>query len=154
MWQVSKSKDLLWAALGLSIFVGGLVYMNRQKQPEPVVIELKSDASSSPEHAMVQQALLAPDSIVQEDTLSEVVPVSELTQVATPELPVKGEPLPIAWESRPAPEASDVKLSASLERSLAASADLRTDEYTNPSSELNLESIASLRAIREQRQGQ
>ena len=44
------------------------------------------------------------------------------------------------------------ELSPALQRSLAASAALRTEAYIDPNSDLNRQRIASLRQIREQRQ--
>ena len=56
------------------------------------------------------------------------------------------------WQSVPAPTMDQVALSPSLQRSIDASEDLRTDDYIDPNSAHNLEAVAALRALRTQRQ--
>jgi hypothetical protein len=60
---------------------------------------------------------------------------------------VKKEPNP-----RAAPNFDEVALSDSLQRSLQVSAALRSESYSNPSSQLNAERIQQIRTLRKNRQ--
>jgi hypothetical protein len=134
------------AALGALVF-----FVTRSERPDPIVIDLRETTTKSAEHELVSQTLKDPETFAanEEQALAAALQPDAATPTPTP-----GAPLPVAWERKPAPNIDEVELSPALQRSLAASAHLRTDAYINPKSSLNLQSVASLREIREQRQSE
>lgn len=146
-----KNRDLIYAAIGIGAMALILLFVARQNQPQELTIDLGPERKLGDAHQMVADALMDIDSAAaQQDSATRSGPSGYAASDAP--LPVAGEPLPVAWESKPAPEASHVGLSPSLERSLAASAELRQERYTNPSSPHNLQQIETLRSIRQERQ--
>ena len=150
---MNKYKYLLFVVLGIAVIASLIFVFNQPEAPT----SLKPDTSvslepaQSLEDALVSEVLAdteafaeAEDAAILEASVSEVPP-------SVP-LPVSGSPLPVAWESKPAPNMDEVELSPALQRSLAASAPLRTEAYMNPSSDFNLERVESLREIRQRRQ--
>lgn len=150
---MKKHKDFLFTLLGVAVLAGLIFAVYQSKQPEPVVIDLSQQPAKSPEHQLVSEILKDTEVFAEaeDNHLSEPRP-SVAPQLNGAVIPVAGQPLPVAWDSQPAPNIDEVELSPSLQRSLAASASLRTEAYTNPSSELNLQRVADLRQIRQDRQ--
>jgi len=146
-----RNKDLFWAAIGLCLFALFVFTLNRLKQPREVILDLGVEKELSQQHRFIETSLGNAEELAKAEDAA-LVSVKPPVLPAANARPVEGAPLPVAWASKPAPEASEVKLSASLQRSLAASADLRSEQYTDPSSELNLQRVHSLRQIREKRQ--
>lgn len=145
-----KNKDLIWGIVALALFACFVFALNRINQPERIILEFEETAKSK-EQIFIANSLKEIDGLVDAQEAA-IVRRTESTTTAVPvPVPVAGTALPVAWQSLPAPEADSIGLSDSLERSLAGSAELRTEPYINPSSDLNLRSIESLRAIREQR---
>lgn len=145
-----KSKELLWTFVGFilfGLFVFGLSWINR---PEKIVIEFEESAKSD-EHEFIGEVLLEPEAQAEKENIAVSQTGSDISSNATGNsLPVD---LPLAkkWESRPAPEADEVELSESFQRSLANSAPLATEEFLDIQSDLNNSTIGALQALSIQR---
>lgn len=150
--MLTTKKEFLWSVGPIAIIALLVFTLNRANQPKEVTLEIEVTEKSK-EHEFVANSLNQIERVIaaQEEAISRTSG-NEMTLLAPALVP--GAPLPVAWQSSPAFEADAVDLSPSLERSLAAGAELRTEPYTNPSSDLNLQRIESLRDIREQRQEQ
>ncbi|MGB0745099.1 MAG: hypothetical protein ACPGSB_11305 [Opitutales bacterium] len=144
-----KNKDMLLTLGGIALMALLIFAVRQSRQPEPVVLDLKNKPEMSEEHSFVRDALLDADVLAraEDSSLSRIEQDSPADDV----LPVAGAPLARNWESKPAPEADAVELSPALQRSLAASAHLRTDDYINPNSEYNLEAARALQEARKSR---
>lgn len=147
---MKKQRGLLYTLLGIGVIAMLIFITYRSEQPEPVKLNF-SEKPQTKEHALVGEILADTEGFIAEEETS-VNQTEQLKLSAPVPLPVAGNPLPVAWESEPAPDIGETELSPSLQRSLAASASLRSEAYTNPSSELNLERVENIRAIRKQRQ--
>lgn len=149
---MKKHTDFILTLAGIALLAGMIALVYQSNQPDPIVLDFTDLPALSDEHKHIGEALKDPEAFsVSEDMelLSRQSPAPLLSSESP--LPTLGAPLPVAWESQPAPTIDEVELSPALERSLAASASLRTEDYTNPSSELNLQRIEDLREIRLQR---
>ena len=148
---MKQHKDFLYTILGISVIVLLIFITHKSRQSEPIQLNF-TEQSQTREHELVGEILDDTESFaVAEDAAVENKPQKTSLPDTSVPLPVAGAPLPVAWESTSAPNISEVELSPSLQRSLAASVDLRTEQYTNPSSELNLRRVEDLRAIRKNR---
>jgi hypothetical protein len=145
---MKKHKDLLLTLLAIAVIAGLIFAVKWSKRSELPTIDLSKQKAKSEEHQLVGEILKDTEAfVVAEDAaLLEKTPSTSHSP-----LPALGASLPAAWDSQPAPSIDEVELSPSLQRSLAASASLRTEEYINPSSDLNLERVGELRQIRQTR---
>ena len=147
---MKKHKDFLYTILGISVIALLIFITYKSEQPKPVKLDFDKRQQTK-EHTLVSEILADTETFAaKEDSATENVPSAPPYGTSVP-LPVAGTPLPVAWESKSAPNLDEAELSPSLQRSLAASADLRTDQYTDPSSEFNLARVEELRAIRKNR---
>lgn len=146
---MKKHKDFFYTLVGISFMALLIFIAYKSKQPKPIQLDLTEQLQTE-EHSIVSVILTDTESFAaKEDAILEQIAQSP-TYENVP-LPVTGAPLPIAWDSKPAPDLDEAELSPSLQRSLAASADLRTDDYTNPRSEFNLARVEDIRTIRKKR---
>lgn len=146
---MKKHKDFLYTLLGIGVIALLIFIVYKSKQPKPVQLDF-AESPQTKEHDLVSEILADTESFAAtEDAILEQVAQSP-TYKNVP-LPVAGAPLPVAWGSKPAPNLDEATLSPSLQRSLAASADLRTEEYTDSRSELNLARVEDIRSIRQNR---
>lgn len=145
---MNKNKDILFTLLGIAVLAALIFAVYQSKRPDPVEIDLSNLSEKSAEHKFIGEVLDDTEAFAANEDASLKNAEGEAEQAP---LPIQGEPLPVAWESQPAPTADQVALSSSLQRSFAASASLRTDEFVNPSSDMNLQRVEDLRAIRESR---
>ena len=148
---MKKHKDFLYTFLGIGIIALFVVIVYRSEQPDPVKLDF-AERPQTEAHALVGEILADTEAFAAgEDAGLDRSAHAQSPTLTTP-LPVAGAPLPVAWESKPAPGMDEAELSPSLQRSLDASASLRTEAYTNPTSELNLARVEDIRAIRKNRQ--
>ncbi len=146
---MKKHKDFLYTFLGIGVIALLVFIVYKSKQPEPVQLDF-AESPQTEEHDLVSEILADTETFAEkEDAILEQV--AQSTTYENVPLPVAGAPLPVAWDSRSAPNLDEASLSPSLQRSLAASADLRAEEYTNPRSELNLARVEDIRRIRQNR---
>lgn len=147
---MKKHIDILATLLVIAILAGLIAIVSLSKSPEPLVLDLKDPSEKSTEHRLIEDLLQEPEAKTSHrQTHVDDTPNLEVVASA---IPVAVSPLPAAWASQPAPTADQVELSPALQRSFAGSASLRTEDYINPSSDLNHQSIDDLRAIRQARQ--
>lgn len=150
---MKKHKDILYTLIGVGVIALLILITYKSKQPKPIELEF-SEQPKTQEHSLVEEILADTEAFATAEDArvdTEAQTSQPLSQESTP-LPVAGAPLPVAWDSKPAPTIDEVELSPSLQRSLAASAELRSETYTNPNSEFNLARVAELREIRKKRQ--
>ncbi len=152
--------DLCWTALVLVLACFVLFTVNRSRRPRSIELPAEDPTRMSPEHRHVEQALLQPESIAQWEAEAESQLSAEASDPAAPfsgasrPTPVTGTPLPATWDSAPAPDlnlSSADTLEPALRRSLAASASLRTDAFTDPGSARNQQQVEALRRLRQAR---
>lgn len=146
---MKKHKDFLWTLLGIAVMASLIFAVYQSKQPAPMELDLSEQTQTS-EHVLVGAILADTEAFAEAEDTAAVLQSSTIPTSAP--LPVAGASFPVAWDSQPAPTMDQVELSPSLQRSLAASAPLRTEAYSNPASDLNLQRVSSLRDIRQKRQ--
>lgn len=147
----NKHKDLLYTALGIGVIAGFIFITFKSEQPKPVKLEFTQQPQTE-ESALISEILADTESFAtaEEAAIEDTRQKKSALDASVP-LPVVGAPLPVAWDSASAPNLGETTLSPSLQRSIAASASLSADEYTDPSSELNLARVEELRTIRKNR---
>lgn len=143
--------NLTWTFAGLLLGGSVLYWVNQAKEPEALILEVEA-SSSNDQYDMVGDALVDPEHFAVQEDASLEASIEETDAVVEVAITVDEAPLAAKWERQSAPSMSDVKLSPSFERSLAASASLRTDEFIGRDSQMNREVVTELRAIREARQ--
>lgn len=146
---MKKHQDLLYTLLGISVIPALILITYCSQQPKPLSLEF-TEQTQSKEHSLVNEILADTETFA----ANEDAKLNQTTQPGAKQpipLPVAGAPLPVAWDSKSAPNLAESELSPSLQRSLEASASLSAEEYTNPSSDFNLERVEDLRAIRKNR---
>ena len=146
---MKKHKDIFYTLLGIGVVASFIVITHRSQQPEPMKLDFAGQPQSE-EHIFVSDILADTEAVAAAED-ARIDQASSSGSVESVPLPVAGAPLPVAWDSQSAPNLAESELSPSLQRSLAASASLRTEAYINPSSEFNLGRVEDIRAIRKNR---
>jgi len=150
---MKKHKDFLYTLLGIGFMASLIFIVYKSKQPEPIQLDL-SEKPKTEEHDLIGEILSDTESFtVKEDAAieSEVTQQLEVESVTAPSIEPVDRVSTGSWERQAAPNIADIRLSPSLERSLEASASLRTENFSNPSSEFNSGVVGSLREIRRKR---
>lgn len=136
-------REIVLSILIIVFFIALVNFLYRDKLPKKIPIDLHPAPQLSGEEKLLKAALKEPEAVLpqvlQEPALpTTVIPTQDATSV--PQQP-----------DQSAPELNPETLSPALRRSVEAAQSLRTEAFIQPESEMNRQTVESLREIRRAR---
>lgn len=139
-------REILLALLIVLGFMCFITILYQLKQPERRPLELDPAKPSSAEDKLLKAALHEPEAVLPEALAPSLPAVSAPPAAPTLPKPEASQALPSS-----APEMDPARLSPALRRSHQTAASLRTEAFIQPDSDMNRETVESLRDIRRAR---